>query len=388
MKKVLFVDDESFILRSLKRLFKNEPYETVFLSSGVEALAYLEEHTVDLVISDIRMPEMDGFELLSAIKTKYPKTLRVALSGFADSKTIFKLIEKNAAKLYLFKPWDNDELKLNIHNILEFEDILMSNKLLELINNIDSLPTLPELYSKIKKLISENADIDAVGKLVEQDQAISSKILRLANSAYYGRKTGDIKQAIMGIGLKNLTNLILASSVFTSSTVNVEKMEELWQHSISTNKLTIEIYNRLLDKKIPSIYGSAGLLHDIGKVILYTYYADTYNDILRKIEEDDTLLVEEELIQYNITHQDIGAYLLNWWELPYAYVEAAMYHHRPSDQRVINKELIAVVHLADYFSLEMIGEQKHYSRLDPEAFKILDITQESVEKLVVDIMQE
>ena len=190
----MFVDDEENILRSLKRLFKREAYETVFMNSAADALEYLENNPIDLVISDIRMPKMDGFEFLSIVKERYPKILRVALSGFTDSKTVFRLIEKNVAKLYLFKPWDNHDLKDNIKRILEFEDSLMDRKLLELINNLDSIPSLPQLYTQVRKLIDDGADIELVGQVVEKDQAIASKVLRLANSAFYGRKTGNIGQ--------------------------------------------------------------------------------------------------------------------------------------------------------------------------------------------------
>ncbi len=99
-------------------------------------------------------------------------------------------------------------------------------------------------------------------------------------------------------------------------------------------------------------------------------------------------MVSAELSKYNITHQDVGAYLLNWWELPYAYVEAAMYHHRPSDERVVNYELVAVVHLANHYSLKMMMNEKIHSYLDPRVFSKLDIKQDEVIKLVEEIMQE
>ncbi len=387
-KTVMFVDDENFILRSLKRLFKNEPYNVVLMNSAADALEHLKNNSVDLVISDIRMPQMDGFEFLTIVKNNYPKILRVALSGFTESKIIYKLIEKNIAKIYLFKPWDNHELKLNIKRILEFEDVLMNNSLLELINNLDSIPSLPSLYLDLKKLIDNDADIEDVGKLVEMDQAISSKVLRLANSAFYGRKTGDISHAIMGIGLNNLKSLVLASTFFKGSQEDMQEISKLWQHSVNTNKLTIKIYEKLLNKKIPSIYGSAGLLHDIGKVILHVFYSSSYKELLENSNEDENMLVSAELDKYNVTHQDVGAYLLNWWELPYAYVEAAMYHHRPSDERVVNYELVAVVHLSNHYSLKMMMLEKSHSYLDPMVFSKLDIKQEDVVKLVEEIIQE
>jgi len=384
-KVVMFVDDESFILKSLKRLMKNQPFESVYMNSGAEALLHLEQHEIDLIVTDIRMPDMDGFELLSIVKDKFPKVLRVALSGFTESKTIYKLIEKNIAKIYLFKPWDNFELKKNINRILEFEDVLTNNKLLELINNLDSLPVLPKLYQDLKALIDKDASIEEVGKLVEIDQAISSKVLRLANSAFYGRKTGSISEAIMSIGLNNLKNMVLASSIFQGSKEDMESLDKMWTHSINTNKLTLLIYEKLLHKKIPTIYGSAGLLHDIGKVILHIYYNDSYKEIINKADDGENNLINLELDVYNVTHQDIGAYLLNWWELPHAYVEAAMYHHRPHDERIVNHELVGVVHLANYYSLKLMSLDNAHSYLDKTVFSTLGISVEDIEAIIEEI---
>lgn len=381
----MFVDDESFILKSLKRLMKNQPFDSVYMNSGSEALSYLENNKIDLIISDIRMPDMDGFELLSLVKEKYPKVLRVALSGFTESRTIYKLIEKNIAKIYLFKPWDNFELKNNIKRILDFEDVLTNNKLLELINNLDSLPVLPKLYQDLKALIDDDASIEEVGKLVELDQAISSKVLRLANSAFYGRKTGSISEAILSIGLNNLKNMVLASSIFQGNDEDLETLDRMWTHSINTNKLTLLIYEKLLKKKIPTIYGSAGLLHDIGKVILHMFYNDSYKEIIKNADDAENNLINLELDGYNVTHQDIGAYLLNWWELPHAYVEAAMYHHRPNDERIVNHELVGVVHLANYYSLKHVSMENAHSYLDKTVFSKLRITDEAVEALLAEI---
>lgn len=384
-KTVMFVDDEIFILKSLKRLMKRQEFDSVFMNCGQEALTYLESNKIDLIVSDIRMPEMDGFELLTIIKEKYPKILRVALSGFTESRTIYKLIEKNVAKIYLFKPWDNFELKKNINRILEFEDVLSNGKLLELINNIDSLPVLPKLYTDIKILIDNDASIEDIGKLVEMDQGITSKVLKLANSAFYGRKTGNIAEAILGIGFNNLKNMVLTSSIFSGSKMDMDNLDRMWQHAINTNKLTLMIYEKLLHKKIPTIYGSAGLLHDIGKVILHIFYGDTYRDIISNADEGDNNLINLEFKAYNVTHQEVGAYLLNWWELPYSYVEAAMYHHRPSDERVVNYELVAVVHLANFYSLKFDTLENVHGYLDSRVFSKLDITKEGVEALLDDL---
>lgn len=328
------------------------------------------------------MPEVDGAALLTEVKAKYPRIVRVALCGFSESRIIQKLIEKNVAKLYMFKPWDDFEFKLNLKGILELKYMMMNQYLLDLLDKLETLPSLPKIYYDISELIDSGADISDVSKIVEQDQAIASKVLKLANSAFYGRKTGNLNQAIMGIGLNNLKNIVLSTSLFAGPPELMGEVEVLWQHAVNTNRLTHMIYDQLLDKKMPSIYGSAGLLHDIGKLILHLFYQNTYQKVLDEARSLENALVEYEVEYFNVTHQDLGAYLLNLWELPYAYVEAAMFHHRPSDKRVINYELVAVTHLANYYSIMEMTPDDTQNYLDPTVFTSLDISKESVDRLV------
>ncbi len=380
--RVMFVDDEKFILSSLKRLFKNAEFSTVFMNSGKEALEYLEENKVDLVISDIRMPEMDGFEFLSKVKEKYHETGRIALSGFSDNKIIYRLLNENIAKLYLFKPWDNEELKATVKRILQMEQTLLDSNLLELIGELDELPALPDIYTKISTLIKEEASVEKITTLIEEDQAIASKILRIANSAFYGKKTGTISQAVMLIGLNNLKNLILTNSMFDKTTGNMKAIERLWKHTVSTNIITHLIYEECLDKAVPQEYSSAGLLHDIGKVVLYLYFSDSYALLNEHSEESGKLLEELEMEHYGVTHQELGAYLLNWWELPFTYVEVAMHHHRPFDERVISKELVSVIYLASHYSSQLETGLIHNEE-EQDVLNTLGIKVEQIDEILL-----
>lgn len=351
---IMFVDDEKYILNTLRRLFKKNVHEYVFKSSGKEALEYFADNRVGLIVSDIRMPEMDGFELLSIIKKKYPRTIRVALSGYSDSQTIYKLLNDNIAKLYLFKPWENDELVQTLNNMILLEESLIQNELLKIVSEIGDLPTLPDIYVKISKMIQNDTSVNEITKIVEKDQSIASKILRIANSAFYGSKTGTVSQAIMMIGLSNLKNIILTTIIFDKNSYGFKNIERLWEHTILTNNLVNLIYEKCLNKKITQENASVGLLHDIGKVVLYTNFSETYSNLMSLSKEKNIPLVELEYEQFGTTHQELGAFILNWWELPNVCVEVSMYHHRPFDQRVISKEIVKVVYLANHFAYKKL----------------------------------
>jgi len=378
-KKVLIVDDERTVLRGLEKLLKDESFHTTYLTNGIEALEYLETNKVDMIISDTRMPDMAGEVLLGEVKKRHPDVIRVALCHISENRRISKLIEKGLAKQYVFKPWDDVELKMSINSILEMSARLLDEENLGKINNLKDLPSLPSLYHELVLLMERDADIMEVSNLISRDQAIASKILKLANSAFYGRKTGNIKQAIMTMGLNNVKNIVLNNSFFKESS---EALDKLWQHTIDTNRLCLAIYDQCLNKRIPSLFGSAGLLHDIGRVIMFMFHGDEYGPILEEKETSDKTLIDLEIEHFHSTHQDVGAFLLNSWDLPYAYVEAAMFHHRPLDERVVNQELISVVHLADYYATELLSNDETHNLLDQRVFERLNITRKEVETLV------
>lgn len=381
-KVILFVDDEVQILKSLKRLFRATEHEVYFADSGQMALDILTEHHVDLIVTDIRMPQMDGFELLKRVKEDYPLTLRVALSGFTDNKKIYTALENNLAKLYMFKPWDNNELLVTIDKIFELEDVLMNQDLLDMINNLDELPSIPFLYRELSRLVEEDASIEDISKMIEQDQSIASKILKVANSAFYGAKTGSIIQSIMYIGLINVKNIVLTNSVFDNFGSKSKYHEVLWNHVNLTNKIVSILYHRCLNKRLPNVYASAGLLHDIGRIILLRFFSDRYKEVIKRMDTGDgseitMSALETELIGFD--HQQVGGYLLSWWEIPVPIVEAALYHHDPLNEAIINKELVQVVHLANYYSWQALEEEHFKENLMLGVFKELNLNREFVE---------
>jgi len=118
--RILFVDDERNVLRSLERTFLDEDYEILTANSGAEGLQTLQEVSpIQLVISDYRMPEMTGVEFLREVCKKWPDTVRIVLSGYADTASIVSAINEGEIYKFIPKPWNDDELKVTIINALE-----------------------------------------------------------------------------------------------------------------------------------------------------------------------------------------------------------------------------------------------------------------------------
>jgi len=127
-RAVLLVDDEPHILNSLRRLLRKEEYRVLTAQGGEEGLAILAENTVQVVVSDYRMPSMDGIEFLQRAKETHPDSVRIVLSGFADAQLIVESINKGEVYRFVPKPWNDEELKATLRQCLDHHDILFQNR--------------------------------------------------------------------------------------------------------------------------------------------------------------------------------------------------------------------------------------------------------------------
>lgn len=382
LKRILFVDDEVQILKSLARLFIDTDYDVLTAESGEDALKILENEEINLVVSDMRMPYMDGYQLLCEIRKKYPKVLRVILSGYADEKVIFKALQQNVSKLYMFKPWNNDALLKLVEQIFETEDLLSNRDLLLLVNNFGELPTIKSSYQRVIEMIDKDGEIFEISQEIERDLSISTKVLHIVNSAFYGIKTGSVRQAVTYLGLQNIRSLILSTSIIDSMGnvgLKTDFLEELWKHAFLTNKVLHFLYEKCLQKKMPESANSAGLLHNIGIVFMLKSFSDKYICLVREAEIEGLDMIEHEKTVFKATHQETGGYLLRWWDLPFPIVEAALYHHNPFDGRIVNSELVMGVHIAEKYAWDMMNvplSTKFFS----EAFSKLGLEQSEFEE--------
>ena len=127
--KILIVDDEPFVRRALERALREiDNTEVIEAESGPKALELIEEHEVHLVISDERMPEMTGVELLKEVKRRHPDVIRIILTGYADIKAAIAAINEGEIYRYLTKPWDADDLLLTVRQALQLYDLLRTNQ--------------------------------------------------------------------------------------------------------------------------------------------------------------------------------------------------------------------------------------------------------------------
>ncbi|MGR9115183.1 MAG: response regulator [Gammaproteobacteria bacterium] len=119
---LLLVDDEPNILRALNRLLRREGYRILMAQSGSDALRILQEHAVDVLMTDQRMPVMSGTELLAQVKQQYPQIVRIMLSGWLDASMIVDAVNEGHIYKFVAKPWDDDELRLMVKEAFDYHD--------------------------------------------------------------------------------------------------------------------------------------------------------------------------------------------------------------------------------------------------------------------------
>ncbi len=309
-------------------------------------LAHIDTDQVDMVIMDIKYADEVMESVYKRLKDKHPSVIRVALSQLSDSKQVFKTIESNLARLFLYKSWDTVSVVTAIQKLFNLEDQLQDPGLIAFINSINNLPTVPSIYQQVSQLVDEDVEVEKIAEIIERDPSISSSILRVANSAFYGARTGSIAQAIMFIGLGNVKNIILGHSIFMADSGH-GKMAMFWEHAVLSNRISHILYEYFHQRKMPLVNSSAGLLHNVGQLLMYRKFGDAYASLLDdSSKEPEDHIIEKEMERFKIDHATIGAYLLNWWELPLNIVEVAMSHHSPKEENIKNQDITSIVHLS------------------------------------------
>ena len=340
--RIVFVDDELNILQAMGRSFhgmRNE-WNMEFLSSGAAALQSLAKAPADVIVSDMRMPGMDGWQLLAEVKRLYPQTVRLVLSGQADPSSVMRAV--GTAQLYLAKPCESGALKAAIVQTQMLRQLLSSDRLALLVGEVGMLPSAPTAFQEILVCMQNPAaSLTDAAQIIGRDVAMTANIMKLVNSAFFGsrRPITTIDRAVAYLGMDTLGALVLGHSVFQSGVatgIDGFSLEQLWQHTEQTAAAAraIALSENLSLAKADEAF-LAGVLHDVGKVVFATKAAAPPNvttDVVAQMEEH---------------HAEVGAYLLGLWGFPNSIVEAVAFHHTPNRASEKGLGLSGIVHVAD-----------------------------------------
>lgn len=352
--KVLFVDDEANVLSGLRRMLRSQRsvWDMSFANGGTEALEVLAKEPFDVIVSDMRMPGIDGAELLTRISKQYPNTVRLVLSGQSEHEKIFRAI--GPAHQFMSKPCDPAVLISTIERACGLRSQLQDDALQNITSQITCLPSLPEIYRDlVQELESDHASMDRVGEMIGGDIAMTAKILQLVNSSFFGlpQHVTCPKHAVSMLGLNIIRPLVLTANVFSQYQdpgLDGFSLEQSIQHSLAVATTARSIAESVAQQKhLVDDSFIAGMMHDIGKLVLAVNLTDRFAEAVQLARDEGISLCEAESTVFGTTHAEIGAHLLGLWGLPNPIVEAVAFHHRPADAGTDAFTPLTAVHIAN-----------------------------------------
>jgi YesN/AraC family two-component response regulator len=361
MHSLLFVDDENAILKSLKRLFYDKNLKLFFAEDGYSALEILKNNKIDMVISDMRMPGMNGHKLLQEIQKLYPSTVRFILSGHTDEREIYKAVLDGSTKMYLLKPWEPEKIIDFVMKTFELLDLLKTNNIYNYLENLNNLPIEEDVSKELQLLSDKDDSLLKLADIIETDLGSYAKVLKFINSSYFDINVGSLRQAITYLGNNVVRSILSEGESFFSLEDNNHKLPKyklIIEQAKLTTKIMREIYQKILKKEIPEISISAGILHNIGMI---------------DFQDDNETIC---------TFEEIGGYVLKWWGIPKPIIDCALYQHSPTDAPTENRELVYILHIADFYAWKRLGNNNN--KLDFDAFEAIGTDQKNFEEIVID----
>jgi putative nucleotidyltransferase with HDIG domain len=332
-QRILFVDDDRQLLDGLRRglAARATDWEMRFVESGERALEELERFACDVIVSDVRMPGLDGTAVLATASERRPNAIRIALSGAADLADTVRLLP--VAHQYLSKPCPAPQLESVIERCLKLHEVLGEPSLRALIGRVRQLPAHPLISTKLKVTsANDSASFQRVGQLITADAVLSAKVVQIVNSAFFrpARRITNVEQAVQYMGFAGVRNLMLCAEVFARWPGKLANaavdLESLQQHAQGTAVIA-EALTRGTTWADDAVL--AALLHDIGYWVLSQ---ECPADLARALDvavKEGIPLHRAETRIIGASHAEVGAYLLGLWGLPYPVIEAVAHHHEP-----------------------------------------------------------
>lgn len=380
MKRILFVDDEPRLLEGLQRMLRSHRahWDMAFASSGAEALAMVAARPFDVIVTDMRMPGMDGAELLQRVRDVAPNIIRIILSGYFQKEAALRAVP--VAHQFLAKPCDPDALREAIERACGLNARLPDEALRHAVCAIGELPALPRTSAALMQALQfPDTPLEEIGRIVEQDVGITAKVLQLVNSAFFGLRLeiATVQKAVRYLGLNTLKQLVLSAEIFRAfcpaRSVRGFSLENFEHHS----QLAARIAGRMpASKEVGTAAVVAAMLHDVGQLILAARLQEQFELALEtSVREARPLyLIEQELI--GASHAEIGAYLLSLWGMPKPVVDAVCWHHRPlqGEAAILGLDVLAITHISDALASEYSERGEGFAEQCPNPLDLEYVT--------------
>jgi HD-like signal output (HDOD) protein/CheY-like chemotaxis protein len=367
-RRILFVDDEVSVLEGLRAVLRAQRHEwdMVFALGGVRATELLQSQTFDVVVTDMRMPVVDGAEVLQRAKQLQPHAVRIVLSGQTDVETAMKSVF--SAHQFLAKPCEVKQLRAAVQRACGLNELVSSEELRSLAGDVSFLPSPPKTYLAISRAVAnQSCTTGEVAAIVEREPALCAKVLQVINSAFFGlpRSVSSVAQAINYLGTLTLKNLALAMETMQASRGAQLPLTSPELLAFQTNSLLVGLLGRHWyagDRRRADEAFVAGMLRDMGHWLLAVRTPTP-------VEAPDC-------------HAALSAYLLGLWGIPHAVLEPVAFHERPDLVEHGELEVVDVVHMADRIAAELVPSpfQRDVEPLDASRLEQLGVTAERLQQ--------
>lgn len=354
MKRILFIDDEPLILEGIRALLRKsrDRWHMVFADGPEAALGEIDRATFDVIVSDMRMPGMDGAGMLTLVKERQPAAARIVLSGYSERESVLRAVP--VAHQFLPKPCNPATLEMTIDRACGGPGLVSDERLRAAIGATYQLPSVSRTFRELLVLLDQpTTSIAEVAALLESDPAMSAKTLQLVNSAFFSlpRRVASVRQAVVYLGLEAVRSVALAASAFA---VLENVPESLVQHVCRRGMLAGSIA-RFVDPKGGDDAFTAAMLQDIGQLVLASCLPAESARIRARSVRENLAIEEVEMDALGLTHAQVGAHLLALWGLPSSIVEGVAFSHTPEVHAGRSFDIPAVTHVAGCIAGEVAG---------------------------------
>lgn len=327
-------------------------WEVHYSASENDALFYLRQVAFDVVFVDLKEGPLAGAQFLHDVWERQPNVMRFLLGKALDPDLL--LTCAMGAHQFLQKPLDLEAVQNAVERAELMHRMLRNSRIQALVSRIRTFPNRPSIYLELMREIrSHNASAQMVGELVEQDLAITSKLIQVVNSVYFGfqRRISAPGDAVFLIGMQATASLVLAIEVFSHMDhlrPSYFVIDQIWRHSQAVGQSARGITQKVArDAGMAHDAFTAGLMHDVGKLALAINLKEEYRAAMRLSRQNNIPVWRAELEIFGATHAEAGAYLLGLWGLSFPVIEAVAGHHQPPSTLPSEFSALTAVHLAN-----------------------------------------
>lgn len=380
-KRILFVDDDEYVLQGMRRMLhgSRQLWTTAYARDGAAALELMQNQPFDMIIADMQMPGISGAELLAETLHMHRGMIRFALSAYSNREMVIKAA--GLSHQFFSKPCDAVRLRAAIANAFHFRD-LVPPPMQAQITTVECLPVSPRTLLRLSSLLAEpDASPTAAADIISRDLALSAKILHMAHWAFFmpRTQTRTIERAAHYIGIELLRDLILKGGfirTIDNDLLSLFPIARIFRHSRTVRTLAGRVAAALsTDPHEADEAAVAGLLHDIGRMVLIASRPEVYQALLGAPEASTRSVHELESRAFGVHHGQLGGALMLLWGIPGRIADAIAAHHNPAAADNPASPVVTAVHVADALAHQLEREEKQQaSRLDTDYIESLGLS--------------